>query len=889
MVVSTTTKDGAEMPDDDHPETHEPDATRPAGSRPQPASDGDATVPADVVRARVDSTRRAAAGEPTRTSLPGDGIDTDDAGTDATDQFDTSIIDKVFAEPGGETTRRRLPVQLAAGLDKFEFGPVVGHGGMGVVRRAADVELRRDCAIKQLHKPDNPRAVAAFLDEAQITGQLEHPGVVPVHELGTDAHGKPWLAMKLVEGRTLAEQIPQWHAGGRLGSETLNQILDVFLKVCDAVAFAHARGVIHRDLKPSNIMLGEFGEVLVMDWGLAKPVADRGDVDTPEDESPSTTEAEAGGASDTGSTHGSGRRIASTRRDVDAFRTRVGQVVGTPAYMAPEQARAEPEAIGVRTDVFGLGALLYAMLAGAGPYDGTGPTALVSAAARGAVIDIRRRGAAGRAVNRELAAIVMHATAADADQRYPSARELAGDVRAFRAHKPTAAYDAPVLDRVRKVIRRHPTSALISTVCIGFLAVLAAVIIIARQEQLQIEADQAQIATALAEEAKRNERLENQRVREQLRAERLAREKREAELRAAAQAGEIAKLAGMLNVEYRAVRDAAANELLSRWRDALAAGMSSEMFVTRLSQDERDGYVAAFERLFGAHAEYPDAVPVLATDYLLYAYVVGVGNREPGRALEILGQVDSDGPYGFMLSNARATMLSLAGRTAEAVAAAENTVEMVSADLVNALGNRAAFRARNRELDRAIDDYTRALELAPDSPQLYFNRGIAYARMNNAAAAIDDFTRAIDRRPNYIPPHFTRGSLYMRTGRFDDAVADFTVVIEAGDDKVRFERASAQLRARRPAEALADAEALAAAADGDADAHLRAAAVFQLLADAVVDPPAEAAAGITAAEASARAIALLSQARQLGVPIDAVAAHPILGPLASDPRIADPE
>lgn len=292
--------------------------------------------------------------------------------------------------PASEIAREGIPTP-----SHLVLYPELGRGGMGRIHPATDRNLLRHVALKRLDKQlaRTPMYREGFIAEAQMTGQLEHPNIVPVHELSVDPGGVPYFTMKLVQGQAL----DSWLRGSSrpLGStERLEACLEVFIKVCDAIAYAHHRGVIHRDIKPENIMIAGFGQVYVMDWGLARLTKSR-------PASGSRSQMEARGP------------------------------VGTPAYMSPEQAAGNPQNMDERADVFGLGALLYEMITGQGPYgDEYNPDRIIELAKAGKVVPIERA-SVGIGVPQRLRNIVSRAIEFEPQNRYQSVVELQRDVHAF--------------------------------------------------------------------------------------------------------------------------------------------------------------------------------------------------------------------------------------------------------------------------------------------------------------------------------------------------------------------------------------------------------------------------------------------------------------------------
>jgi serine/threonine protein kinase/Flp pilus assembly protein TadD len=340
-------------------------------------------------------------------------------------------------------------------LGPYRVVRLLGEGGMGEVYVADDAELRRQVALKRLRPSAAGHADRRrFLREAEITGGLEHPGVVPVYGLLRDADGRPSYAMRLVQGETLREAIRRLHdpaeARGNPGLR-LRQLLNRFVAVCNTMAYAHSRGVVHRDLKPANILLGAYGETLVIDWGLAKRL-------TPRDEE------------DERAAPGVGPPVAGA----DGGGTATGDVLGTPAYMSPEQAAGRWHEVGVAGDVYGLGATLYTILTNRAPF------------AEGGALEVLRRVEAGRfpppcqvnpAAPRALEAVCLKAMAHAPGRRYATALELAEDVERWLADEPVRAYREPRATRARRWVRRHRTlvTTLSAVLAVSVLLTAAAV------------------------------------------------------------------------------------------------------------------------------------------------------------------------------------------------------------------------------------------------------------------------------------------------------------------------------------------------------------------------------------------------------------------------------
>jgi serine/threonine-protein kinase len=358
----------------------------------------------------------------------------------ATQVFGGESAEPAEAESGDGPTRRA-----------YVYLGRIGRGAMGEVQIARDPVLQRKVAIKRMHHdlPKRRRMEARFLSEAQITAQLDHPNIVPVYDLEIGTNGAAMAyTMKLIRGRTLQEVVDECRSdidAGRAETTSLDERLEHFLKVCDAIAYAHSRGVVHRDLKPENIMIGPFNEVYVMDWGIARVL-----------------DSDAEGVDDL-------VELVSN----DAHKTRTGTVIGTPAYMSPEQAEGRIDLVDGRSDQFSLGLILHEIVSLKRAIPGDKADEILSRVQEGKLEPLRtyvRRGT----VPTELAAIVAKATARRPEQRYPDVAELARDIRRYRKGEAVIARADTPRQRINRWMTSH-RELMLSVTLLSVLLVFASI------------------------------------------------------------------------------------------------------------------------------------------------------------------------------------------------------------------------------------------------------------------------------------------------------------------------------------------------------------------------------------------------------------------------------
>ncbi len=329
---------------------------------------------------------------------------------------------------------------------------------------------------------------ARFMFEAEVTGALEHPGIVPVYSLGADANGRPFYAMRFIRGVTLSDEIEAYHSPEAKAADPgaraleLRKLLRRFIDICNAIDYAHGRGVLHRDLKPANIIVGHHGETLVVDWGLAKAL----------------------GRSDWGAAD---ERIILPGSASGSAETIEGSALGTPSYMSPEQALGHLDRLGPASDVYSLGATLYCLLAGKPPFAGNDALeALVKA--RNCDFPPPRR--VNRSIPLTLEAVVLKAMARNPEERYGTARALADDIERWMADEPTSARRERFDERARRCMRRRRTAVTAAGTAIfaGLLGLGAVVVVQSRANAALLSANH-QLAASNQRERDGNARLQS--------------------------------------------------------------------------------------------------------------------------------------------------------------------------------------------------------------------------------------------------------------------------------------------------------------------------------------------------------------------------------------------
>jgi tetratricopeptide (TPR) repeat protein/tRNA A-37 threonylcarbamoyl transferase component Bud32 len=702
-------------------------------------------------------------------------------GLEALSQTGRPLRPVTLADPSGDdAVPLAVPTRLSDRWGRYAVLGEIARGGVGVVLKARDPDLGRDVALKVLRHEHaaNRDALQRFVEEAQIGGQLQHPGIVPVYDFGLGSEGQPYFAMKLVKGRTLAQLL----AGREPLASTRPALLSVFQAVCQTIAYAHDRGIVHRDLKPSNVMVGAFGEVQVVDWGMSKILA-RG-----------------GAADDAGAVEVTHPVVRTVRSSTGSAPSVVGSVLGTPQYMPPEQARGELDRIDERADVFALGAILCEILTGRPPYVGT-EAEILAQAAHGALEPAvaRVRSCGGDA---QLVSLCVSCLAGSPTDRPRTAGVVAAQVSAYLAALEDRARRAEAdaaEARIRTIAERRArrlTLALSAAVLALVLVGGGGWIWTASQRRSRADGVERQVERALADATRLRGQAEAAGAAEALPLwrEALATARRAEAVAASVDADQatrervVAATSEMTEAQHRA--EAAAEQ---RRRDDAAA---ERLDVIRVRFGETwdmrakvADYAKAFQEYLGGDVDAlgtEEAASRIHTSRIRERLILGLMDWMAARQTvdsgptilpELIARVDTD-PWRAKARKAAGSPAALRDLAAQSDLDARNVLELLWLAEVLA-GGGDIDRAMAMHLEtwrRHPGDFWACFEFATRSQ---------YASPPRLQEATRYYTAALAIRPRSVAVHQNMGNLCLEDGRIEDAIREFRSAIRI-DPKFAF-------------------------------------------------------------------------------------------------------
>lgn len=585
---------------------------------------------------------------------------------------------------------------LALHSEFFERERPLGRGGMGLVQQVLDKRLGRSAALKTLQS-DNDQMEARFLREAQITARLDHPAIPPIYELGRTPHGQLYLLMRVIKGETLADKIRQYHEENK-EETTLRTLLEVVVKSCEAVAYAHSHGIIHRDLKPENIMVGAFGEVLVMDWGLAKDT--RGSIDD----------------------HLSSDHLGMSET---LNITQVGSVLGTLGYMPPEQA--DDSQINEQADVFSIGAILTCILTGRPPIDGPSNINRLNATLKGQLELPSDR----VQVAPDLNFIVASALQIDRDHRSQSIMHISGQLQEFLNGDEVTGYQYPLKLRAQKVIKKHPERLLF---LLGFLSLIFCLSSLGLYQKYEGDRAEAETRQKLLEQenAIEKQKLENQRIENR-----------------AAEAERSRRLLSLLEQGRELIGDASNRAKTEKiLAQALELGQHSRALLLTVASIYKYGrWIEKQEQCLKEIVKrYPPATDVLYQLHLLQIYKQ---HKEPSPtkwSQRIIDQSTDPSKTNIFVELSRSLEM-VENEDYEEALENYNTIEKKETiELPSFFNDRGLLHLRKKgkaNARLAAADFSRAIQIDPNYSRAFANRGRAHLQLKMDSESLEDLSRAI--------------------------------------------------------------------------------------------------------------------------------------------------
>jgi serine/threonine protein kinase/regulator of sirC expression with transglutaminase-like and TPR domain len=654
----------------------------------------------------------------------------------------------------------------------FERKEKLGEGGMGAVYRVHDTRIGRDAALKVINDEiaDND-AISRFVREVEITARLDHPSIPPVYEAGTNKNGEHYMLMRVIEGEELADLIKSLHevaVNYKKDSLKIRELLEVLVKVGEAVAYAHSQGILHRDLKPSNILVGQFGEVMVMDWGLAKKKGMRedGDMAGQHDRAIHISEAQA----------------------KKAGLTQAGLVMGTPGYMPPEQAD-DCASVDERADVFALAAILSEILTGKTPISGKAAFEKVMLTLKGQISipsDIHR------GVPKELNAIAAHALEADSEERTESVEDFISDLKAYLIDEPVAVYQYGVLERMLRFGRRYPALMLGSPIFAVLLILVSFLGWQLSSAEIKLKKTEEIATKTVIELEKTTEKaVVNQRELDKIKQvlfwfnkarNQIQREMTLEEIKTSIDKGlresnrssatllTAAKIydEGRFNDEVKQLL----NEVIKKDSKAYEA----LFYLHKIELAEKRGtavMTAAFKELLKRAQEHGDEneFTLLASGIRLFA------QKKYAAAIEKYIEIEKyTKRFSWSYINRGLARLKL-GDINGAIVDYNRAIEINPRDF-EALYSRANLQIISGDDKAALVDFSKAIEVNPRYHQAYNNRGVVRCDLGDKKGAIDDYNKAIEINPRYDEAYNNRGNARSGLGDNNGAILDYNKAIE---------------------------------------------------------------------------------------------------------------